>query len=156
MGGKTSHPARGAWIEIQRYCLQFLRYFRSHPARGAWIEISSAWLAMLLISASHPARGAWIEIMMQIVRELPWKSHPARGAWIEMCLIWICRRISRSRTPQGVRGLKCAYAPWCCGWCTRRTPQGVRGLKYRLAAHGQRAHESHPARGAWIEIRAHR
>ena len=33
-----SHPARGAWIEIQ---LRVIRLFwkQSHPARGAWIEI---------------------------------------------------------------------------------------------------------------------
>ena len=34
----------------------------SHPARGAWIEINLRRSAILL-SASHPARGAWIEIL---------------------------------------------------------------------------------------------
>ena len=34
---------------------------RSHPARGAWIEINvSRSIGILLVS--HPARGAWIEI----------------------------------------------------------------------------------------------
>ncbi len=35
----------------------------------------------------------------------------------------------------------------CC-----RTPRGVRGLKYSLAEHFGVPEESHPSRGAWIEI----
>ena len=35
---------------------------------------------------------------------------------------------------------------------TRRTPQGVRGLKLGLAEGMALMAESHPARGAWIEI----
>ena len=34
----TSHPARGAWIEIKVGVMLGPR-FESHPARGAWIEI---------------------------------------------------------------------------------------------------------------------
>ena len=37
-GMVTSHPARGAWIEIQFPVKTFFRK-SSHPARGAWIEI---------------------------------------------------------------------------------------------------------------------
>ena len=33
-----------------------------------------------------------------------------------------------------------------------RTPQGVRGLKYRVWLRKPTQAESHPARGAWIEI----
>ena len=33
-----SHPARGAWIEIERGN-QLQSGDQSHPARGAWIEI---------------------------------------------------------------------------------------------------------------------
>ena len=57
------------------------------------------------------------------------------------------------RTPPGVRGLK--YRLLCAvgGEGDGRTPPGVRGLKYipeQLRAH--RLPESHPTRGAWIEI----
>ena len=37
----ASHPARGAWIEIDLPVLAVCGK-RSHPARGAWIEISEA------------------------------------------------------------------------------------------------------------------
>ena len=55
------------------------------------------------------------------------------------------------RTPHGVRGLKsndrlCAYLD------DGRTPHGVRGLKYTAPAHDGSRMESHPSRGAWIEI----
>ena len=35
----------------------------------------------------------------------------------------------------------------CC-----RTPRGVRGLKYQLVVLVSVTQESHPSRGAWIEI----
>ena len=34
----TSHPARGAWIEIEAACKSVF-CVGSHPARGAWIEM---------------------------------------------------------------------------------------------------------------------
>ena len=84
-----SHPARGAWIEMQtiRYGQNLLEM--SHPARGAWIEISR-FGGHGLQTRSHPARGAWIEIPSGLRRSLrgSW-SHPARGAWIEMCLCFV-------------------------------------------------------------------
>ena len=33
-----------------------------------------------------------------------------------------------------------------------RTPHGVRGLKYDPRVHGINLSQSHPSRGAWIEI----
>ena len=36
---KKSHPARGAWIEINSFCNILNGAGGSHPARGAWIEI---------------------------------------------------------------------------------------------------------------------
>ena len=39
------------------------------------------------------------------------------------------------------------FVYFCC-----RTPQGVRGLKYQLAYQRHRIQQSHPARGAWIEM----
>ena len=35
----------------------------SHPARGAWIEIDGQRKRQRRICGSHPARGAWIEIV---------------------------------------------------------------------------------------------
>ena len=56
---------------------------------------------------SHPARGAWIEIPRnQFFVPFQW-SHPARGAWIEIFYAICTKLIFSSRTPQGVRGLKC-------------------------------------------------
>ena len=57
---RTSHPARGAWIEIT-HKIAFTMQIRSHPARGAWIEIV-AHAVLSCMPQSHPARGAWIEI----------------------------------------------------------------------------------------------
>ena len=34
----------------------------SHPSRGAWIEIHTLHLTASVVSLSHPSRGAWIEI----------------------------------------------------------------------------------------------
>ena len=83
------------------------------------------------------------------------RSHPARGAWIEISATDAAALATLSRTPQGVRGLKYLYADAVNRFCGR-TPQGVRGLKYRRADHGRGRSASHPARGAWIEIRARR
>ena len=55
------------------------------------------------------------------------------------------------RTPQGVRGLKFPIAV-CIAMFWSRTPQGVRGLKLSIYHTIDREEESHPARGAWIEI----
>ena len=56
-----SHPARGAWIEIN-LTSSTAAACRSHPARGAWIEINGAPVYVIEFYGSHPARGAWIEI----------------------------------------------------------------------------------------------
>ena len=60
-GGRGSHPARGAWIEMPMLVTR-AEADVSHPARGAWIEISAIRRPSTATS-SHPARGAWIEIM---------------------------------------------------------------------------------------------
>ena len=59
---RTSHPARGAWIEIMCAASIFYPLITSHPARGAWIEIMCAASIFYPLITSHPARGAWIEI----------------------------------------------------------------------------------------------
>ena len=60
------------------------------------------------------------------------ESHPARGAWIEIDLIDPKPQDNRSRTPQGVRGLKYQYPDYAMA-DESRTPQGVRGLKLTTA-----------------------
>ena len=39
---------------------------QSHPARGAWIEIDAPGFCGFPTASSHPARGAWIEIASSI------------------------------------------------------------------------------------------
>ena len=79
------------------------------------------------------------------------QSHPARGAWIEIALKLLKRHIWQSRTPQGVRGLKCmgrrlanmsSKSHPARGAWIEMISSSIRRLKYL----------SHPARGAWIEI----
>ena len=80
------------------------------------------------------------------------RSHPARGAWIE---ISFSRRVSQhfpGRTPHGVRGLKWFTSCMLIDLTAGRTPHGVRGLKFLRAAAQLHMMQSHPARGAWIEI----
>ena len=148
---RQSHPARGAWIEISIMC-SLSSACPSHPARGAWIEIFQPTTRGAL-HESHPARGAWIEIFATAAEtSAPCLSHPARGAWIEILLSRFQPRNRHSRTPQGVRGLKLNGDIGRADILVRRTPQGVRGLK--CSAPGQSQPDtSHPARGAWIEIR---
>ena len=59
------------------------------------------------------------------------------------------------RTPCGVRGLKYDRRSYP-GRGPGRTPCGVRGLKSRLHRSSPEASESHPLRGAWIEMSAPR
>ena len=56
---------------------------------------------------SHPSRGAWIEIGQHQDTARQPESHPSRGAWIEIVLSHKNSTRSASRTPHGVRGLKC-------------------------------------------------
>ena len=100
----ASHPARGAWIEIDE-ANEAKSPMQSHPARGAWIEIAVTHIGYVY-DGSHPARGAWIEITQPILTWTGSESHPARGAWIEMFNGYLYIHIPYGRTPQGVRGLK--------------------------------------------------
>ena len=77
---------------------------------------------------SHPARGAWIEIGVSNKKPPAKRSHPARGAWIEISVTATKRTMDLSRTPHGVRGLKCAHLIGLRAG-EGRTPHGVRGLK---------------------------
>ena len=61
-------------------------------------------------------------------------------------------KVGRSRTPQGVRGLKHPFKRLPVKIIgTGRTPQGVRGLKHRPGKHAYVFGRSHSARSAWIE-----
>ena len=62
--------------------------------------------------------------------------------------------MDKSRTPHGVRGLKSKAGP-PLQRRPGRTPHGVRGLKFapHLGRVGHGLPQSHPSRGAWIEIR---
>ena len=80
LSGRTPQGVRGLkygqwydiWIEA-----------RSHPAGGAWIEIETSGVINNRFK-SHPAGGAWIEMKALPLRaKKPW-SHPAGGAWIEI------------------------------------------------------------------------
>ena len=56
------------------------------------------------------------------------------------------------RTPRGVRGLKLKRDVFHDAYA-RRTPRGVRGLKSGAdGAPGLYQRQSHPSRGAWIEM----
>ncbi len=146
----TSHPARGAWIEI---CIIYgtidnlsrtpqgvrglkfasllgqLDIWRgSHPARGAWIEMRLATITTPRISRSHPARGAWIEISSVWLRLRMVKSHPARGAWIEIRVVLHYPRQHMSHPARGA-WIEISKPESAITRKWSRTPQGVRGLK---------------------------
>ena len=105
-------------------------FSRSHPSRGAWIEIKTTNRVSSRIRGRtpHGVRGL--------------KSDPHK---------WM--RLAGSRTPHGVRGLKFHRRHDAIAK-QRRTPHGVRGLKSWQGRQGHRVlPESHPSRGAWIEIK---
>ncbi len=56
----------------------------SHPTRGAWIEMAIDPSGGTPSSSSHPTRGAWIEMAQKRFIDYAAKSHPTRGAWIEI------------------------------------------------------------------------
>ena len=61
----------------------------SHPSRGAWIEIG-IWHVRNNRTPSHPSRGAWIEIAIPHTARRSRNSHPSRGTWIEIECIGGC------------------------------------------------------------------
>ena len=81
-----SHPARGAWIEIQPADARICISIGSHPARGAWIEIGHNWQTYYNNDGRTPpgVRGLKFEVYRQEFADI-------------------------SRTPPGVRGLKSLY-----------------------------------------------
>ena len=127
----SSHPSRGAWIEIFGWgCCR--RCLWSHPSRGAWIEITLLGCGSSMVVWSHPSRGAWIEIFLEVI------------SWHYMA----------SRTPHGVRGLK--YTDTFPTIVRQRShPSRGAWIEIYTGAGTSCRHPSHPSRGAWIEIQAH-
>ena len=150
----SSHPSRGAWIEIFGWgCCR--RCLWSHPSRGAWIEITLLGCGSSMVVWSHPSRGAWIEIYLDYGRcPRCGRSHPSRGAWIEIFLEVISWHYMASRTPHGVRGLK--YTDTFPTIVRQRShPSRGAWIEIYTGAGTSCRHPSHPSRGAWIEIQAH-
>ena len=56
IGGKTSPPSRGAWIEIRILAQRGVHQLTSPPSRGAWIEISLV-SRVMDTSCRRPPRG---------------------------------------------------------------------------------------------------
>ena len=124
-----SHPSRGAWIETQNGRHQPESHQRRTPHGVRGLKRSFQFLSEFTI-VSHPSRGAWIETLSGSCH------HPREGG----------------RTPHGVRGLK-RYFRYAEHMGKGRTPHGVRGLKpQRDLGICQPYRQSHPSRGAWIEI----
>ena len=147
----SSHPARGAWIEI-RSGVRRPGHCGSHPARGAWIEMT-VWTAKTtktLCRTPQGVRGLKYAVDEHTPPQVRRTPQGVRG--LKYSPLFPLGEIVARRTPQGVRGLKSAgldsVAPLLC-----RTPQGVRGLKLRSGGLRHHGLLSHPARGAWIEIR---
>ena len=80
-----------------------------------------------------------------------WQSHPSRGAWIEIGCLADGAHDAQSRTPRGVRGLKCQRADVPPA---RHVSHPSRGAWIEIGARECKhtARLSHPSRGAWIEI----
>ena len=145
-----SHSARSAWIETSS-SRHSVRTHRSHSARSAWIETRIV-MPDAALTRSHSARSAWIETERRMRDLIARMSHSARSAWIETTLTACSYSASKSRTPQGVRGLKpfplfyfsrlsrshSARSAWIeTGWSLSHSIHCV----------------SHSARSAWIETR---
>ena len=52
--------------------------YTSHPARGAWIEITNSG-SPSIVMRSHPARGAWIEIEGKMTASAAEAVAPRKG-----------------------------------------------------------------------------
>ena len=77
IGSGSSHPARGAWIEMKISASEVVQ-MQSHPARGAWIEMAVRERTRAYLQ-SHPARGAWIEMQNLIFGPLMPFVAPRKG-----------------------------------------------------------------------------
>ena len=119
----------------------------SHPARGAWIEIDiSVTINAGSISCRTPQGVRGLKSIPSKTRRLRRGRTPqgVRGLKLMASIYpsgYICR------TPQGVRGLKCISCRIQTPKTSRRTPQGVRGLKFIPADQGVYANQVAPRKG---------
>ena len=124
----TSHPIRGAWIEIAfRARLRELGIGRTpYGVRGLKWR-SGTTKRGDVCRTPYGVRG--LKFFLFRGGTIEGTSHPIRGAWIEIVRLAPVSLAKRGRTPYGVRGLKCK------GDARAVVPS-----------------MSHPIRGAWIEM----
>ena len=133
-------------------CRRFFVYFCCRTPQGVRGLKCIGRVMAVCQTLSHPARGAWIEIAPPAFLSMTQQSHPARGAWIEIRVWKWTWNVGVSRTPQGVRGLKCF--PWVLVGI-RQKSHPARGAWIEICVLRRWWHRiaaSHPARGAWIEM----
>ena len=101
----------------------------SHPSRGAWIEIKLGYMWLIPKNGRTPRGVRGLKFCYIVSPGYAGESHPSRGAWIEIFSMASRSAPAYCRTPRGVRGLK---SPPLIGADipSRRTPRGVRGLKW--------------------------
>ena len=78
----------------------------SHPSRGAWIEIEAGYRHDVLIARRTPHGVRGLKLHEAGLEQVGVESHPSRGAWIEIVSNGADQNHSKRRTPHGVRGLK--------------------------------------------------
>ena len=61
LDGVSSHPSRGAWIEIRQRGRHFMPRWRRTPHGVRGLKFTR-YLELAPADLSHPSRGAWIEI----------------------------------------------------------------------------------------------
>ena len=164
----SSRPARGAWVEIERFVTASYNQLCRAPqgARGLKCKrgrgrggcrcrapqgargLKSSIFACLGIvpCGSRPARGAWVEIPCAWMRATRRRSRPARGAWVEIAVKTNHEIRPIRRAPQGARGLKCGLLRSYGGGMSR-APQGARGLKCLDLLHGKTGQLVAPRKG---------
>ena len=126
---RTPHGVRG--LKSKRNHLAQLLDRQSHPARGAWIEINypSPHRSSTDGRTPHGVRGLkWCYLPHTAHGH---RSHPARGAWIEIIPAPTRHPTTKGRTPHGVRGLKYGPVNECIN---RRTSHPARGAWIEISA----------------------
>ena len=73
-----SHPARGAWIEMEMLCKE-LDDIAGRTPQGVRGLKSSKYCVSCVMKLSHPARGAWIEIFRERVTAKDIEVAPRKG-----------------------------------------------------------------------------
>ena len=82
-GRARSHPAGGAWIEIDNKTAVHALIL-SHPAGGAWIEMYTIAQVTLTQAGRTPQGVRGLKFRLDGLGVYLYASHPAGGAWIEI------------------------------------------------------------------------